>query len=208
MMQFENPTTFVRAMKGAPISILVAFTFCRQAMTALELQEWTGYRGDAITPAIRLLVSTGWLTARSPRGPWCLCEGRQVPLQNVESVLNGYLPSSSSSSNRKLNLPSNHEEEQEEDESVLNGLMAALDAVGIREPKRSQLAKLPHVTPELISAHVRQCKAEGHPLGTAISRIANNWEPLDRFKVEPDQSLEGYYGKMFALRNRERDDEE
>jgi hypothetical protein len=208
MMRFENPTTFVRAMKGAPISILVAFTFCRQAMSALELQEWTGYRGDAITPAVRFLVSTGWLIARSPRGPWCLAEGRQLPLMEVESVLNGYLPSSSSSSNIKLNVPSYHEEEEEEDESVLNGLIAALDAAGIREPKRSQLKKLKHVTVALINAHVRQCKAEGHPLGTAISRIEYNWAPLDRFMDEPDTGLDRYWSKFIDQRNAETDEDE
>jgi len=208
MMQFENPTTFVRAIKGAPASILWAFFFTRRVMTALELQEWTGYKGDNITVAVRLLVNLGWLSARSPRGPWCLVEGRQLPLMNDESDLIGFMPSSSSSSSSKLNLPSNLEEQEEQDDSDLIGVVAALDAAGIREPKRSQLAKLKHVTPEFVDAHVRQCKAEGLEIGTAIYRIQNNWSPGERYMTKPDESLVGYYGKMFALRNRERDDEE
>jgi len=81
-MQFENPMTFVRAIKGAPASILWALMITRSMMTALELQQWTGYQGDAITVAVRLLVSLGWVVARTPRGPWALAEGRQLPLMS------------------------------------------------------------------------------------------------------------------------------
>ena len=75
--------TFVRAIKGAPASILWAFLFTRRVMTALELQQWTGYKGDNVTVAVRLLVDLGWLSARTPRGPWCLVEGRQLPLMEL-----------------------------------------------------------------------------------------------------------------------------
>src|SRR3990172_4914579 len=80
MMQFENTMTFVRAIKGAPASVLWALCFTRQMMTALELQQWTGWKGDNLTVALRLLVDLGWVVARSPRGPWGLAEGRQLPL--------------------------------------------------------------------------------------------------------------------------------
>jgi len=92
-MRFENPLTFVRSIKGAPASILWAFAFTRRVMTALELQEWTGYKGDNITVAVRLLVNLGWLAARGSRGPWCLVEGRQLPLmemlEKVEQLTGG-----------------------------------------------------------------------------------------------------------------------
>lgn len=173
-MQLENAITFVRSIKGAPASILWAFLFTRRTMTALELQEWTGYKGDNITVAVRLLVNLGWLTARSPRGPWCLADGRQMPLMNVESDLIGVRSSSSEIFSPVTSyLPL---EEDEGDESDLIGVVAALDAAGIREPKRSALKKLPHVTPEFIRAHVEQAKREGLPIGTAIHRIEFNWD--------------------------------
>jgi len=82
-MQFENPMTFVRSLKGAPASVLWALVFTRQMMTALELQQWTGYKGDNLTVALRLLVDLGWIVARSTRGPWGLAEGRQLPLMQA-----------------------------------------------------------------------------------------------------------------------------
>lgn len=188
-MQLENPMTFVRAMKGAPVSILVAFMFSGKTLTNLELQQWTGYKDDAITPAVRLLVDLGWLLARSPRGPWCLADGRQLPLMEI-SGLNGY-PSSSSSSD--LNVASYLPLEQEEEHiSGLNGyVMAALDAAGIREPKKSRLARLEHVTPEMIAAHVEQVKREGLPLGTAIHRIEFNWA-VDLTIIKRSKSPNGH----------------
>lgn len=188
-MQLENPLTFVRSLKGAPASVLWAFFFTRHAMTALELSQWTGYKGDNLTVALRLLVDLGWLTARSSRGPWCLVEGRQLPLMNVlesetlkldESDLIGFKSSSSSSSKSKLIFPTIEQEEEEEvDESDLIGFvkenLKAMDEVGIREPARSRLSKLEHVNPEMIRAHADLAKADGYGIGTAIHRIEFNW---------------------------------
>ena len=210
-MQFENPLTFVRSLKGAPVSILFAFMFAGKTLSNSELQQWTGYKDDAITPALKLLCSLGWLIAQSARGPWCLADGRQLPLMEI-SGLNGFNPSCSSSSSSKLNIPSYLEEQEELELSGLNGYLLenknTLDEVGVREPKRSMLAKLKHVTPQFIQAHVRQCKAEGLEIGTAIYRIQNNWAAAERYQTHPDNTLDGYWGKMLALRNREKDDEE
>lgn len=203
MGQFENTMTFVRSLKGAPASVLWALVFHRQMMTALELAQWTGYKGDNITVAVRLLVDLGWVTARSARGPWGLVAGRQLPLmevfnalegpdsdligvRNSESDLIGFGTRISSSSSSKYK-PLTYLEEQEEegDDSDLIGVVyKALDAAGIREPKRSKLARLKHVTPELIEAHVRQAKEEHMPLGTAIYRIEFDWAVDPRFEHE------------------------
>lgn len=177
-MQFENPLTFVRSLKGAPASVLWAFFFCRRAMTALELQEWTGYGGDNLTVALRMLVNLGWLAARSSRGPWTLVEGRQYPLM-AESDLIGFRGDSSSSSTLKNNsLPFDEEQEEEGHESDLIGFaenLKACDEVGIREPKRKQISKMEHVTPDFIRGHAVWALRDGHAIGTAIFRIMNNW---------------------------------
>lgn len=110
VMQFENMMTFVRAIKGDAASVLWALIITQRMMTALELQQWTGYKGDNITVSVRLLIDLGWVVARTPRGPWGLAEGRQLPLmpgieqlqglENRDSDLIGVagLPSSSSTS--------------------------------------------------------------------------------------------------------------
>ncbi len=196
-MQFENQMTFVRAIKGAPASVLWALMITQRMMTALELQQWTGYKGDNLTVATRLLVDLGWVVARSARGPWGLTEGRQLPLmpgieqiagfENPDSDLIGVgtLLSSSSSLN-DLVATIEPEEEERTHESDLIGFiklnLKALDEAGIREPKRSLIAKLRHVTPAFIEGHVRQAQDECLPLGTAIHRIQYNWSVDPRFE--------------------------
>lgn len=55
----------------------------------------------------------------------------------------------------------------------------ALLAANVREPKAAQLAALPWVTEEYVKEHVRLAvRVQGHPIGTAIWRIANEW-PLE-----------------------------
>jgi hypothetical protein len=199
-MQFENPLTFVRSMKGAPISILVACMFARKALSNLELQMWTNYNDEAITKAARLLCTMGWLTAVGRQGPWSLSEGRQLPLMDIADELVAVAGSDpvfpdrrSSSSQRDFEVTSYLPQEQEEGErSGFSGsLLAALDAANIKEPKRSELARLAHVTPDLIAAHVEAAKREGFPLGTAIYRIQYDWA-VDLTIVKRSKSPNGH----------------
>lgn len=223
-MQFENPMTFVRSLKGAPASVLWALMFTRQMMTSLELQQWTGYKDDNITLATRLLVSLGWVVARSPRGPWGLAEGRQLPLMpgierlaNVESVESdliginalNVLSSSSSENHSTIEL----KEQEETDDSDLIGIikanLEACDECGIREPKRSLIAKLRHVKPDFIHGHVRQIKAEALPLGTAIHRIQYNWSVDPQYQTVKDNDLDmNKYWSDYLRRQKESSEEE
>lgn len=187
-MQLENPLTFVRSLKGAPASILWAYFFARKAMTALELQEWTGYKGDNITEAVRFLVSAGWLVARSPRGPWCLADGRQFPLM-AESDLIGVSPTTTTTiEERKLisdslvvaaatnPIKSELQVLLEEYGIPVEENLKACKLFGIGEPMRTQLAQMKHVTPEFIEAHVRSL-VDGETLGLAIVRIKSDELP-------------------------------
>jgi len=72
----------------------------------------------------------------------------------------------------------------------VNEVYAALEVAGIRDPARSRLAKLPHVTGKLVRYHVQT--AQG--LGLAIYRIEHNFrmrddwadsEAPDRFATRP-----------------------
>lgn len=187
-MSFENPITFVRSMKGAPASVLWAFLINRRVMTALELQEWTGYKGDNITVAVRLLINLGWLSARSPRGPWCLVEGRQLPLM-AESVLNGFSPTTTTT-NRSVKLisgsvgavagmtPIKSELQQyyEERGVPVEANLKACKMFGIGQPMAQQISMMEHVTPEFIEGHVRSL-VDGETKGLAIVRIKSDELP-------------------------------
>jgi hypothetical protein len=51
--------------------------------------------------------------------------------------------------------------------------LAMLDRYQIREPARSRLAALPHVTPEMVREHCETARE----IPLAIYRIENNWKP-------------------------------
>jgi hypothetical protein len=187
MMQLENSETFVRAIKGAPASILWAFFFTRRAMTALELQEWTGYKGDNITVALRLLVNLGWLSARSARGPWCLSDGRQFPLM-AESDLIGFEAAATTAieerkNNREVAVVSRRTTPIKSELLVYDAYgvtfeknLKACQACGIGEPKASKISAMPWVSPEFIKGHIDSLYADER-IGLAILRIESNELP-------------------------------
>jgi hypothetical protein len=144
-------------------------------MTRQELQEWTGYSGDSLTEATRLLGRLGWISARADRGPWSLMDGRQLPLAPSQASETGNFGLLSSSSSSSIVESGANEEEEEQEKPEISVLRRIMTESGIQEPSASQLIRLPHVTPEFVRTHVRLATAEGHPIGTAIYRIRYNW---------------------------------
>lgn len=203
-MQDAELVNFLNGLRGVQPMIFLAFCLVRRAMTVDELQVITGLSDDAIRPALKSLAAKGlffvqrgergkqtWL----PRGDTFFGRAIQNPLKaDSEPLL-------SSSSNSVDLVPSYLPQEQEEEpESAKSGnCLAALDAAGIREPKRSRLAALEHVTPELIAAHVAQAKREGLSLGTAIHRIEFNWD-VDLSIVKQDKNPNGHDHDCRCLR--------
>lgn len=218
-MQFENPMTFVRSLKGAPASVLWAFFYTRQAMTALELQQWTGYKGDNLTVALRLLVDLGWVSARSSRGPWCLVEGRQLPLMG-ESDLIGVRPgvdvdvdisfspptnTTSLTTSRKRN-PIKSDSWTDEDRAKL----AALDAAGIRGKKARELIRLPWVTVEYIEDHHAAIVDEDwdNPQGMMVYRIEGQEPAIKPKKKGHRENCSCLVCMVARMRNRDDDDDQ
>lgn len=179
MGDFENPVTFLRSLKGAPLSVLVALMMARKALTNAELCTWTGYRDDNVREAVRLLGDLGWLSARSPRGPWALADGRQLPLMSGNPDFFGVDSSSSTYPGRVPTIEQQEEEDGKPDFFGVAANLAACDEAGIREPARSELARLPHVTPDFVRRHVANALSEGGTIGTAIHRIRYNWSLPD-----------------------------
>jgi len=169
-------------------------------MTALELQQWTGYKGDNITVALRLLEVEGWISARSPRGPWCLAEGRQLPLMD-ESDLIGFGATTTTAIEEKKGdklaaavlrglTPIKSESVVYEVHGVtFESNMAMCRKCNIGEPKASKISLLPWVSPEFIKAHVDSLYAD-QQIGLAILRIENNELPrtwLDDIPERPEK---------------------
>lgn len=229
-MQFENQMTFVRALKGAPASVLWAFVITQRMMTALELQQWTGYKGDNLTVALRLLVDLGWVVARSSRGPWGLAEGRQLPLMPGIDQLRGPVPpdsdligfrggvvndvdiSFSSPTNTTTTLTASRKTPIKSD-SLDEGdraKLAALDAAGIRGKKARELIRLEWVTVQYINAHAAAIAGEDwdNPQGMMIYRIEGNEPVIELRKNGHKTSCRCFRCLLEDRRNRASDEDE
>jgi hypothetical protein len=188
-MSYENSLNFVRAIKGASASILVALLIARRPMTSQELQRWTGYPEDRISQATRRLVELGWVSAPGARGPWILSRGRRMLLMersNASGVRSPTVPLAAGSPASGFNGEDGTQGETmdpdaKEEEGFVRALYALFDA-GIREPTAGRLARLPHVTPQYVAAHVALANAQGFRLGVAIYRMEHGW-PMPRTKA-------------------------
>ena len=47
-------------------------------------------------------------------------------------------------------------------------MLAALYEAGVREPTATELAELPHMTPDYLQAHMQAARAHGLQIGSAI----------------------------------------
>ena len=57
-------------------------------------------------------------------------------------------------------------------------VMQALQEAGIHDPALSRLARLPHITPEYVRAHVERARLEGRGLGAAVFRMERGWRVM------------------------------
>jgi hypothetical protein len=200
-MQQREVAFFLQSMRGAQPIVVLAFLMIGRGMTIEELRTVTGMDDDALRSAVKGLEAKELLHKQVGR------HGKQTWLPAGDSFLgqllgqNPEIPDSAGgSSSNQLSFPTIEPEEEEETDSGFSGIcLRACDEVGIREPKRSKISKLVHVTPEMIRAHCRQAAAEGMSLGTAIHRIEYNWPYEKKYladdpeQADRDKYLNGVY---------------
>ncbi len=195
-MKFENPMTFIRAIKGAPSSILWALIFTKSAMTGKELASWTGYGDDNITNGLHLLTELGWVVAHSSRGPWSLAEGRQLPLMPFsmfdESEKIGLATSTTTlieeennyigrSRSKELKAPRSPIKSDSRKNPNFEANLKACRHCGIGDPKATSISDMlfhtgEPVTPDFIQAHVDSLHKD-EVIGLAIVRIQSEETP-------------------------------
>ena len=177
MQSFDPSIKLVRTLKGAPLSILMILRLIGQPATAEYLERTSGYTDKPVNAALLLLEEYG-LISRNGRYSWQICDGvQQLPLMNLISE-----PSQEENpdSQGEENLSSDEDNSDsfggtrnlsESELFRVSENLAACDAADIREPKRSRLSKMPHVTAALIRYHVQTALN----IAMAIYRIEHNW---------------------------------
>lgn len=107
----------LRALKGAPLSVLLALQIARQPVGTAWLSRTTGYSDKPVTSALELLVELGLVTRNSRYNAWQLANGRaQLPLTYPE--LDAEAPADDCEENGNRNYSDSPEPvEPEEDDS-------------------------------------------------------------------------------------------
>lgn len=82
-----NATT-LRALKGAPTSIILALLVTGRSMTNKELRTWTGYSDKPITDALALLDTEGITQYNGRTYGWSLSAG-QMQLPGIHKLSTG-----------------------------------------------------------------------------------------------------------------------
>lgn len=193
--------TLLRSIKGAPAGALLALLLARRAMTNSELQDWTGYSGETLAGALRVLVNLGWVTAHASGASSFARDGllpvSDAPPRPAES--NEPADDESASVPEDLapeDEPADEtdpESDAEEDEIPEDpDVRRALKQAGIREPAASRLAVLPHITPRLVRDEVAKAYADGRPIGSAIYRLEHGWGRTDRRLRERQRRRQAY----------------
>ena len=197
-----NKKMLVHALKGNRAQIIMAFLFARCALDTKAVQEWTGLSKPTAEGGLKALKGMGLLGSQAlahNRTIW-LPAGDMLELQ----IQNFFISDPSSSSvnvNELIKIDSLLlQPESQIQKSFITGegveivdvdpnppdpaILKALDDAKIREPKRSQLARLEHITVELINGHAKTAPN----IGLAIYRITNDWE-VPEIKSESNDFL-------------------
>lgn len=217
----------VRALRGAPITVLMLMMIERQPLTLGYIRRHTGYTDKVIHDAVMLLQDYG-MAVQTGRYTWQIAAGvQQLPLGEalpapeeietpsqidepaadqdvIETAANDLTilgrnnsdlnPLASSGFNQILEsgnllLPDSRAASSE----FFRANLRALDEHNIREPARSRLARLAHVTPGTVRYHCGTAKNSGQ----AIYRIEHNWpapadwvfEQRDEIDPTPDEPV-------------------
>lgn len=201
----ESTMRTVRELSGVPISILFALAAARQPVEVAWLEAATDFSYNTLAKNLRYLQENGYVT-RNGRYAWQLAEGaKQLPL------ISNLLEDPEDAGLSKFESPHddvNIIDLKESTTTDINGdsqklkvaeNQAALEEIGVTEPKRSRLAKMPAVNPRMIRYHAHcaaAARSARNPTGLAISLIERgspapeDWiDPADA-PPEPTQESE------------------
>jgi hypothetical protein len=203
MQSIDPAIKYVRMLKGAPISIFVLMKLIQQPVNAEFLQRTTGYSDKPVQEALLLLEDYGMIS-RNGRYGWQIAEGakliplsvmlddpeEQPVLEDDQMMLDGIIDGSrNNSESEKFRVPSSRsinldietleikDPPLEDPEKLrVQENLAECARAGIAEPKRSELARLPHVDARMIRYHA----ATAGNIRLAIYRISKGWRvPAD-----------------------------
>ncbi|MGC9424031.1 hypothetical protein [Vibrio sp.] len=185
----------IRALKGAPLSILVAMLIARQPVGENWLVTITGYSQNTVRNGCKFLTEIQMIQRNGRYHGYVLTQdAKQLTLgqQELGEGQNLTLPESTTTITLNKKEDNDSEEKAAEEEaraSKNDSRLVLLYSAGIMEPTASRLLEKNWVTKEYLEAHIDKANKERTSVGLLIHRIRSH-DPIP--KVRNDQDPDSY----------------
>jgi hypothetical protein len=169
----------LRALKGAPISILFALLLSQSPLGRDQLVLVTGWGRDKVTEGLAVLQTLGLAAPLMRFNGWELtCRARQMNLFEGDKIALEDPSSTAVTHVLPVSSISSSSSRYEGDKIALANpeILHALREAGIGEPVATQLAIMPHVNKSYIMAHAMRAKADQISKGLLIHRHLDGCE--------------------------------
>ncbi len=190
--------TTLRALKGSPLSILIAMLISKQPVGENWLSSITGYSQNTVRKGCQFLIETQMIRRNERYHGYVLTNGTmQLPLRMAEigERQKMTLPSVTTTTTFNRNEKENTEEKavevrerasKNDTRTLINdSRLVLLYSAGVMEPTASKLLENAWVTREYLEAHIERANRENTPAGLLIHRIRSHDpkpEVLDEYR--------------------------
>ena len=171
----------LRALKGAPLSILIAMVLAQQPIGEKWLVTVTGYSANTIRLGLSFLLEIQMIGRNGRYNGYVLMDGAmQLPIGMAEigERQKMTLPSSSTTTalnkNQKEKNEGNEEAADEGPSKFDARLVSMLHSEGIMEPTATQIAELPWINETYLQAHFKKARSQRTPIPLLIHRLRSH----------------------------------
>ena len=186
----------IRALKGAPLSILIAMLIARQPVGEDWLVTITGYSQNTVRNGCKFLTEIQMIQRNGRYHGYVLTNGAEQLTLGQKELGEGQnltLPESTTTNTLNKKEKEFSEERAAEEEargSKNDSRLVLLYRAGIMEPTASRLLEKAWVTRDYLEAHIDRANRENTPVGLLIHRIRAH-DPKPKKKLD-SQDPESY----------------
>lgn len=199
----------LRALKGAPLSILIAMMIAQQPVGEGWLVTITGYSQNTVRNGCKFLMEIQMIQRNSRYQGYALTNGaRQLAIENnpFGERQKMTLPVSTTTDTLNKKEKEIREEKAEEEAyraSKNDSRLVLLYSAGIMEPTASRLLEKSWMTYDYIEAHIDKADREGTAIPLLIHRIrSHDPKPKDKDCQSPESYQRSWFGnESYERRN-------
>ena len=176
--------SMLRALKGCPLSVIIALFLINQPVTEKHLITVTGYSPNSVRTACLYLQEIQAIGRISRYGGYHLMDGFQMILSEGQKLTLPITTTTTFNKKEQLNSEENNAVAVKRT-SKIDARLNLLYAAGVMEPTSSSLLDLSWVTEDYLKAHIDKSKKDEISVGLLIHRIRCH-DPQPKIKTFQD----------------------